>query len=143
MVGSFFISSTQDGNIIQEKDVTLKIYVDLKKSSLGGPGNPDFFTSTTGNVTAELSNDITAYSNGPYTKIELASLSAPLGSTTITLGTSIQTSNYQFDACRQQAINYVNQHIGDFKSRIVQKIPEAAQATKIVVDAGVKEQFAH
>lgn len=117
----------------------MKIYVDLKKSPLpytDGSLDEDFFTSTTGNVTAEVSNDITAYSNGPYTKIELASLSAPLGSTTTTLGTSIQTVNHQFDACRQQAINYVNQHIGDFKSRIVQKIPEAAQATKIVVDAG-------
>lgn len=130
----------KDGNIIQEKDVTLKIYVDLKTSPLpswNGSSDADYFTSTTGNVTAEVSNDITAYSNGPYTKIKLASLSAPLGSTTTTLGTSIQTSNHQLDACRQQAINYVNQHIGDFKSRIAQKIPEAAQATKIVVDAGV------
>ena len=134
----------KDGNIIQEKDVTLKIYVDLKTSPLpswNGSSDADYFTSTTGNVTAEVSNDITAYSNGPYTKIELASLSAPLGSTTTTLGTSIQTSNHQLDACRQQAINYVHQHIGDFKSRIAQKIPEAAQVTKIVVDAGVIKQI--
>ena len=133
----------KDGNIIQEKDVTLKIYVDLKTTGLptwNGKSDDGFFTSTTGNVTAEVSNDITAYSNGPYTKIELASLSAPLGSTTTTLGTSIQTSNHQYDACRQQAINYVKQHSDEFKSRIAQKIPEAAQATKLVVDAGVVSQ---
>ena len=133
----------KDGNIIQEKDVTLKIYVDLKLTGLpswNGKLEADYFTSTTGNVTAEVSDDITAYSDGPYAKIELASLSTPIGSTTTTLGTSIQTSNHQYDACREQAINYVNQHIDEFKSRIAQKIPEAAQATKLVVDAGTVSQ---
>jgi len=133
----------KDGNIIQEKYVTLKIYVDLQTRGLpswNGATDAGFFTSTTGNVTAWVSDDITAYSDGPYTKIELATLSTPLGSTTTTLGTSIQTSNHQYDACRQQAINYVKQHFDEFKSRIAQKIPEAAQATKLVVDAGTVSQ---
>ena len=133
-------SDGKDGNIIQEKATTLKIYVNLKTSNLpswNGLIDTDYFTSTTGNVTAELSDCIIAYSNGPYAKIELASLSTPLGSTTTTLGTSIKTSNHQYDACKQQAIDYVNQHIDDFKSKIAQKIPEASQATKIIVDAGV------
>lgn len=134
----------KDGNIIQEKDVTLIISVDLQTKGLpswNGATDADYFTSTTGNVTAEVSDDITAYSDGPYAKIELASLSTPIGSTTTTLGTSIQTANHQYDACREQAINYVNQHISDFKSRIAQKIPEAAQATKIVVNAGAVSQI--
>lgn len=133
-------SDGKDGNIIQEKATTLKIYVNLKTSPLpswDGSIDTDYFTSTTGNVTAELSDCIIVYSNGPYAKIELASLSTPLGSTTTTLGTSIKTSNHQYDACKQQAIDYVNQHIDDFKSKIAQKIPEASQATKIIVDAGV------
>lgn len=134
----------KDGNIIQEKDVTLKICVDMKTSGLpswNGATDSGFFTSTTGNVEAELSDDITVYSNGPYAKIELASLSTPIGSTTTALGTSIETSNHQLEACEQQAINYVNQHIDEFKSRIAQKIPEAAQATKIVVNARVVSQI--
>lgn len=132
----------KDGNIIQEKDITLRIDVDLKTIGLpswNGAVDEGYFTSTTGNVTAKVSNDITAYSDGPYTKIELASLSTPIGSMTTTLGTSIQTSNHQYDACRQQAIDYVNQHIDEFKSRIAQKIPEAAQATRVVVYAGAVE----
>ena len=134
----------KDGNIIQEKELTLKIIVDLKLESLpswNGQTSPNFFTSTTGNVEAELSEDINVYSNGPYAKIKLASLSTPLGSTTTTLGTSIRTSNYQYDACRKQAIDYVNQHIDDFKSKIAQKIPEASQATNIIVDVLVVSQM--
>lgn len=133
-------SDGKDGNIIQEKVTTLKIYVNLKTGSLpswDGKVDDAYFTSTTGNVTAEVSDCITVYSNGQYAKIELASLSIPLSSTTIPLGTSIQTANHQYSACKQQAIDYVNQHIDDFKSKIAQKIPEASQATKIIVDAGV------
>lgn len=132
-------NSNSSQGLEEYEDNTLTFTPEFKFSSLTSwdGKNYDNFIEATGVIDVTYNQSQKVVFNGKKCQIDLGNQTISNKNTVITGGYSAKGAIYE-GRVAEQATNYIQNNLDKFKQLAIQQIPEAVNATNIVVNTGIK-----